>query len=238
MSTYLVDFDKETQDFNYENLLIDNKLEINKDTYKYFIYYVDKNSAKEIYIKTPKIRLIYNWSNLKYYHLKIKITPLYDKTNAFIEFIKKLEEEIIIKLPIKKKNKLEFKSLIEENNSYYLKTFYDENKIKITSDLNKTYKLTDFKANAEIQLVIKLNNIWQKNGSYGISSQLYQIKYYAPPEDHDLNFFDEVKYIPIKKIESKLENKVEETEKHPIKIPFMIDPKMLQSIKLKPVDPK
>jgi hypothetical protein len=234
MSTYLIDFDKESHNFSSDNLIIDNRIDINKDTFKYLLYYNDKNSAKEIYIKTPKIRLTYDWTNIKYSHLKIKITPKYEKTNAFIDFIKKLEEDIINKIPIKKK-KLEFRSLLEENNAHYLKTFYDENNIKITSDMkDKVYKITDFKANAEIQLVIKLSNIWQKNGAYGLSSRIYQIKYYALPEDHNINFFDEeVKYVP-KRIECKLE----EIEKLPIKIPFMIDPKMLQSIKLKPLDPK
>lgn len=237
MSTYLIDFDKEIN-FNPDNLIIDHRIDINKDTYKYLLYYSDKNSAKEIYIKTPKIRLIYDWANIKYSHLKIKISPKYEKTNSFIDFIKKLEEDIINKIPIKKK-KLEFRSLLEENNAFYLKTFYDENNIKIISDVkDKSYKITDFKANAEIQLVIKLSNIWQKNGNYGISSRIYQIKYYAPPEDHDLNFFEEfdkeIKYVPIKKIESK----IDELEKPslPVKLPFMIDSKMLQSIKLKPVE--
>ena len=234
MSTFLVDFDKEINNFNSDNLIIDHRIDINKDTYKYLLYYADKNSAKEIYIKTPKIRLTYDWANIKYCQLKIKISPKYEKTNLFIDFIKKLEEDIVNKLPIKKK-KLEFKSLLEENNAHYLKTFYDENNIKITSDMkDKSYKITDFKANAEIQLVIKLSNIWQKNGAYGISSRIYQIKYYAPPEDHGINFFDE----EVKYVQKKIEGKLEEIEKPPMKLPFMIDPKMLQSIKLKPLDPK
>ena len=41
MSYYLIDTTKNTDNFNHENIIIDNKLDINTETSKYLIYYND-----------------------------------------------------------------------------------------------------------------------------------------------------------------------------------------------------
>lgn len=239
MSYYLLDFDKNDNDFNLENIIIDDKIQIGDENFKYPIYY-NSACASEFYFKTPKIRLLYDWNNLKYSQLKIRITPKYDKTDNFINTINEIENIISNYSGIKKKKKLEFNSLIiNENNVNYLKIFYNENKIKITSDLkNKQFKINEFKANSEIQIIIKISHIWQKNGKYGLSATAYQIKYFAPPEDHDLDFFELDK--PIKQIKEKeLVNNLTSLPPVPPKndappVPrFAINPAMLQSIKLK-----
>ena len=243
MSYYLLDFDKNDSSYNLDNIIIDDKIILNEENFKYPIYYND-NHAKEFYIKTPKIRLIYDWSKLKYSQLKIRITPKYEKTENFIKIIADLENKVLNHNGIKKKKKLEFNSIITEENSInYLKVFYNENTIKITSDVkNKDFKINEFKANSEIQLIIKIPSIWQKNGKYGLSANVYQIKYFAPPEYHDLDFFDIEK--PIKNIikEKEFDSHNFSSSPPPPKADappfprFAINPSMLQSIKLKPVD--
>lgn len=248
MGIFLIDCEKEIPniEFDINNLLIDQKIEIGIGSYKYLLYY-DKNNAKEIYIKTPKIRLIYDWNTLKYSQVKLRLTPKYNKINKFIDFIENLEEKIIQHKKFNKKKTMEFKSLLHhDNNITYLKAFCNEEKIKITSDMpNKTYKITDFKANAEIQLILKINNIWQKNNSYGLACNIYQVKYYAPLEDHEFDFFSNnicdindnkitniVNNTSIKHINNTEHKKIE----IPKKIPFVINPSLLQSVKLKPAE--
>jgi len=116
MSYYLVDFDKfdkeaNTIDFDLANLIIDNKIEFGEDKFKYLVYY-NTDIARDIYIKTPKIRLAYDWTNLKYSSMKIRIAPKYSKTTEFIKFIKKLEKELENNKTINKKNTLTFKSIL------------------------------------------------------------------------------------------------------------------------------
>ena len=48
----------------------------------------------------------------------------------------------------------------------------------------------DFKINGQVDIVIKLSYIWANNNKYGLSSSMYQIKYYAPPDQLDINFID------------------------------------------------
>lgn len=61
----------------------------------------------------------------------------------------------------------------------------------ITSNLNKKVELNDFKINSEIEIVIKISYIWTNENKIGLSSQLYQIKYYAPPEELLIDFIDD-----------------------------------------------
>ena len=71
-----------------------------------------------------------------------------------------------------------------------IKCYINENP-KITSNIdNKPITLADFKINGQIELVLKLSYIWANNSKYGLSSSIYQIKYYAPPEQLDINFID------------------------------------------------
>jgi hypothetical protein len=74
---------------------------------------------------------------------------------------------------------MDFSSLIRKNKQiYYLKVDINDN-IKITSDNNNKISLNDFKINGQIELVIKLSYIWNKNNiKFGLSSHIYQIKYY------------------------------------------------------------
>ena len=195
ISYYLIDFTKEI-DFKFDNLIIGKKINSDQSYSKYYIYY-ENNTATEIYIKLPKIRSIYNLSNYKFNSINLPIYPDYDSTNNFITFIKDLENNI--QECFKKKNK-EFVSLITKKNSLQFIKMSISDSIKITSNTNTNIKLSEFKLNSELEIVIKLSYVWINQNKIGLSSQIYQIKYYAPPEQLEINFIDEEIYIPKKKI--------------------------------------
>lgn len=243
MSYFLIDFDSDKQ-YDFEDFIIDEKITISDDSNKHLIFY-DKNNAKEVYLKIPRIRLTYDWTNIKYNSIKLRLTPKYSKINNFINFVYDFEDFIVDCKTVKKKN-FDFVSILEkEKDIFYLKTFLNENKILITSDLEKKIKFTDFKNNGEIQLILKISGIWKKNNRYGLSTQIYQIKYYAPPDDLNIDMIDinENKNTKENKPNQKKEkydcdSEIIKTTNNYIKPSFGLDPQMLQSIKLKRVEKK
>jgi hypothetical protein len=192
MSYYLIDFGSSKIDFNFDNLIIGRKIKSDTDNSKYYIYYQNEPNPtpKEIFIRLPKLRLIYNLANQKFNQLNIPIYPNWEQTNNFIKFIQKLELDINDCFSNKKINK-EWVSIINKKNTLnFIKTSIYEN-YKITSDIeNKNVSFDDFKLNGQIDVVIKLSYIWCKNNKMGLSSQLYQLKYFAPPDQLDINFID------------------------------------------------
>ena len=198
MSYYLIDFSKKSPDFNFDNLIIGKKIKIDQENSKYYLYYQTnpEETPCEIYIKLPKIRLIYNMGNHKYDKISIPIYPNWDQTNSFIEWIKKFEQDIQecfseTKIP------REFVSIMSKKNMLNLFKCYINDNPKITSNIEeKPIGLADFKINGQIELVIKLSYIWANSTKYGLSSSIYQIKYHGPPDQLDINFIDPE---PIKK---------------------------------------
>jgi len=190
MTYYLIDINN-IDKFNFDNLIIGKEIEINENKSKYYIYYNPTNeSPKEIYIKIPSVRLIYALADHKYNQLNIPLYPMYDNLNKIIKFIKKLEENINIKLN-KKNQEIQFNSIISKKKLInFIKSNIDDDKIKITSNLNTKITLADFKLNSEIEMVIKLEYIWTKNNTYGISSALYQIKYLGIPTQLNIDLID------------------------------------------------
>ncbi len=237
MSYYLVDLDKDIN-FNFENLIIDSKIDLENNGCKYLIYYLDKNEPKELFVKLPKLRLTYDWKNFKYNQLKIRITPKYEKTNNMVNFFIELEDTIKSHKYFNKKS-FEFISLIIKEKCNYIKTFFQENKTKISPKM----KINEFKVNGEIEMVIRLNNIWKKDNKVGLSSQLYQIKYYPPPEDININFIDEYEEKPaivqpiIKPPTSILPPQISNFLQIPSEQPkLLINADLLKSVKLKSVE--
>ena len=57
MSYYLYDFEEE---FDYDKLIIGDKIKLENNGYRYYIYYLD-NTPKDFYIKLPSIKLIYSY---------------------------------------------------------------------------------------------------------------------------------------------------------------------------------
>jgi hypothetical protein len=189
MSYYLLDFGLSKIDFNFDNLIIGRKIKLDNNNSKYYIYYQSENEEpKEIYIRLPRLRLIYNMTNLKYNQLNIPIYPNWEQTNNFVNFIQQLESDI--ESCFSNKNKEWISILNKKNSLNFIRTSMYEN-FKITSDIkNKKVNLNDFQINGQIDVVIKISHIWNKNNKIGLSSQLYQIKYLAPPEQLEINFID------------------------------------------------
>ena len=239
MSYFLINLENESEleNFKIENLIIDSKIELDSDNNKYLLYYIDESISKEIYIKLPKIRLTNDWTHLKYNQLKIRITPKYDKTDRIINFINLLENTIKANKKFVKKTKLEFISLLIKEETHYVKTFFQENKTKVSSNSKqKDIKITDFKNNGEIQMVLKINNIWHKNNKYGLSSQLYQIKYFVPPEILNIDFIDdeiiESIRLPIVNISIEKPQPLQTPITRPM---LMINSEILKGVKLKSI---
>jgi hypothetical protein len=197
MSYYLIDFTKKEQNFDFDNIIIGKKINSDQKYFKYYIYYEENNTASELYIKLPKLRTIYNLSNHKFNSLNLPIYPEFEATTNFISFIKTLENNILE--CFNKKNK-EFVSLISKKESLqFIKMSTFEN-INITSNINKDITINDFKINSQLEIVIKLSYIWANQTKLGLSSQVYQIKYWAPPEQSEINFIDSETEKPIKKL--------------------------------------
>jgi hypothetical protein len=192
MSYYLIDFNK-TIDFNFDNLIIGRKIE-NGDSSKYYIYYLDEDIPKEIYIRLPTLRLIYGLGNRKYDMVNIPLYPNYDKVNKFVDFIRALESNIN-ELYIKKKINKEYSSLINKKNGLlFVKTNINDN-VKITSNITQpscNITLNDFKLNGMIEMVICLSYIWTNIDKIGLSSNLYQIKYNGLPEQLNVDMIDNI----------------------------------------------
>ena len=233
MSYHLIDLTKEDTNFSFENVVIGRKIPSDTSSSKYYMYYNHNNIINEMYIRLPKLRLIYPMGNNKYQQIKVPIYPNWEVTNNFIEFIQNLEKDIMECFE-NKKIKKELSSLIsKKNNFYFIKTNMNDN-IKITSNTNNMITLNDFKINGEIEMVLKVGYIWTNNNKIGLSSQLYQIKYYAPPEQLNIDFIDNIiipiiitdkQSIPVKINDSKVVSNIEiKKEVSPIKmVPSMKD---------------
>lgn len=196
MSYHLINFDNQETNFDFENFIIGRKIPIDDDLSKYYIYYQDdENTApKEIYLKVPILRLIYSLSNLKYNQINIPVYPKWSKTARFVDWIESFENNIIECFSNKKINK-EFISLISKKKLLnFLKIGLGITpEYKITSTFKENLTLSDFKINSQIQMILKINHIWQKGSKMGLSSQLYQINYIATPEQQGINFLDDEK---------------------------------------------
>lgn len=240
MSYYLIDFSKKTNDFNFDNLIIGKKITTDQENGKYYMYYQtnEMETPSEIYIKLPKIRVIYHMGNYKYDKISIPIYPNWDLTNNFIDWIKKFEldiQECFSEIKIKR----EFISILSKKNMLNLIKCYINENPKITSNINeKTIGLSDFKINSQIEIVLKISYIWTNNTKYGLSSGIYQIKYYGPPEQLDINFIDNDFNIPKKLIsqlqsqsQSHLNSIIPKIQKQESTLPQQVSIKIIPSLK-------
>lgn len=191
MSYHLIDFSQSQEpDYSFDNMLIGRKIMLDNDSSRYYIYIMEN---KEIYIRLPKVRLIYSMGNNKYTQTNIPLYPNNNINNKFIDFIKNLEHDIFECFKNKNINKefsKEFSSLIsKKNNITFLKTNITD-QLKLTSNLNRNITLNDFSINGEIEMVIKLSYIWTNINKIGLSCHLYQIKYHGSPSQLNHDFID------------------------------------------------
>lgn len=241
MSYHLIDFTQDNIDFNFDNLIIGKKINS-----KYYIYYLTSNEnndiieePKELYIKLPKIRLIYKLGNSKYNQENIPLYPNYNLLNKFINFIKDLEENIYNCFVTKYPDIIISSIINKKNNINTIKVNITDNYI-ISSNNNKL-KINDFKINSEINLILKFSFIWMKdNYKIGLSSELYQVKYNLLPFDSNINFFPDITInISSKKPNEtdKLEtqNKTNIKEDPPVRFKLIASDLLLGKQKLKPI---
>jgi hypothetical protein len=195
MSYHLIDFNDNIE-FDYDNILIGKKISNDEDTSKYYMYYVI-DSPKELYIKLPKIRYIYNLVNYKYNQLNIPLYPLWDKLSKFLKFIKELETNIFSVFENKISN-CELSNLIYKKNQISFMKINVFEKFKLYDNNNKEITFNDIKINSEIEVIVKINFIWNKNNKIGLSCNLIQINNIQSPE-----YFNNSKNIqPTKNISS------------------------------------
>lgn len=199
MSYYVIDM----KEFSFDNVVIGRKIP-SETVSKYYMYYNDNNIIKEIYIRLPKLRLIYPMGNNKYTQIKVPIYPNWDATNDFIEFIQTLENNITECFEKKKINKILSSLISKKNNFYFIKTNISDD-MKITSNTNNKLTLNDFKLNGEIEMVLRISYIWTNNTMIGLSSHLHQIKYYAPPSQLNIDFIDTIQVSSEQKLETKVD---------------------------------
>lgn len=196
MSYHLLDFNNNIE-FDYDKILIGKKISNDEETAKYYMYYII-DSPRELYIKLPKIRYIYNLGNYKYNQLNIPLYPLWDKLSTFIKFIKELETNIFSVFENKISN-CEMTNLIYKKNQISFIKINVFEKFKLYSN-NKEITFNDIKINSEIEIIVKINFIWNKNNKFGLSCNLIQI-YNIPSPD---NFIDKqvIENIDKKKLSS------------------------------------
>lgn len=181
MSYNLFDFEN---DIKLENLIIGKQLNFENNN-KYYIYYLD-SKPKDIYIKLPPTRLIYNYKNNKFNQIKLPIYPLWEKNKQFISKIKSIEKYIQNKF---KTDNVFVSCLDKKEKITSLKLNLNlDFKIKIGRNINLNIK--DLKVNGEVEGIISIPYIWEKNEKYGLSINIYQLKYIAPLDENELDFYD------------------------------------------------
>ena len=182
MSYFFLDYEN---DVNFDNIIIGPNIRFDNNSSRNYMYYID-GSPKEILIKMPLTRLIYNFQNLKFNQTKLPLYPMYDKLKKFLSFIKTLEKYV--------QSQIETESIfcnsIDKYNS--LKTI----KININPDLKITsvlegLKMSDLQQNGEVEFIIKICYIFNNNSRYGLKLSACQLKYTPPIEQLDIDFYSE-----------------------------------------------
>ena len=192
--TYLIDKFDTSNNYSFDNIIIGKKIKLNNNISKYYIYYQDdiNDSPKDLLIKIPKTRLIYKLGFSTFKQEQIALYPNYDLLQNFIIFFKEFEQNIskcfISKFPDLQLNS----SIIKKDNINFIKLKFDDT-LKISSSLNKLLTLKNLNTNSQIELIIKINNIWIKDDKFGLHLSLYQIKYYPSIIELNTNFFDDSK---------------------------------------------
>lgn len=178
MSYYILNIN--TEELDNKKILIGKQIKVHDNKFRYYLYYMD-NKPKNIFINLPSSRLLFNYENNKYDQIKIPIYPLWDQNKKFIKFIKKIEKYIKEKINI---NKIFISCLNKIDNITYIKLNMGNN-LKIIS--SNTITIKDFKINGEIEGIINLNYVWEKELNYGLSINIYQLKYIS--NDINIDFY-------------------------------------------------
>ena len=74
MSYYILNIN---EDIDFNNIIIGKEVKISDNISKIYLYWYD-TKPKDIYIKTPSLRIIHNFKHLKFNQIKMPIYPLWD----------------------------------------------------------------------------------------------------------------------------------------------------------------
>lgn len=185
MSYYLYDFEEE---FDYDKLIIGDKIKLENNSYRYYIYYLDK-TPKDFYIKLPSVKLMYSYKNNKFNQIKIPLYPMYDKTKKFISFFKKLKK--IIKQFNETDKK--YSESIEKKDNLKLLKININNDFKVIHQ-NKKLDIKELKTTSEIYGIINIPYIWENENSYGLSLNVTKMVYIPKIEDEFVDFTEKINY--------------------------------------------
>jgi hypothetical protein len=180
MSYYFIDYENEV---NFDNIIIGPNIRFDNNSSRNFIYYLD-NSPKEILIKMPLTRLMYNFQNLKFNQTKLPMYPIYDKTKRFFNFIRALENHVQLNIDTES---IFCKSIEKNNTLKTIKINFNPN-LKISSVL-EGLKINDLQQNGEVEFIIKICHIFNNNSRYGLKLSVYQLRYIPPIEQLDIDFY-------------------------------------------------
>ena len=184
MSYFIIDINTE---FDINKIILGTPVIVNDELTKVYIYYLDNDVPKELFLKVPPLRLIYSYKNLKFNQIKLPIYPIWNNTTKFIKLIKKIEKHIRVNINC---DKGVFVNSIEKaDNLTTLKMNITQN-VKISSQIYTS--LCDLKINGEVETIFNISYVWIKKNSYGLSLSCYQIKYTPRVEEINIDFFDTI----------------------------------------------
>ena len=178
-----------------ENIKIDSMFKLDNGSKRSFLYIINsKEKLCLLFIKTSRLRLIYDLKLSEYGTAKLPLYPYFKETKAFVKIIKALEKQI------KKhfQGEGEFVSCLnlKKNSLKTIKLNFKKN-LFIKSVLGDV-SVNDINQDGQLKLMIKIPYVWFRDNKYGLSLVVEQAKYYPSPTDLEIDFWsdsDEDEYI-------------------------------------------
>lgn len=170
----IIDIDNYEKEF--DNLILSKKIS-NETNGKYHIYYCDDyGNIKNVILKIPPLRLLYNYSNQSFNQVNFPLNPPYSKTKTFNKLITILENKLQEQL---NKPKLEWITNLKKiKNFKNIKlNYFGKNKVKIISNDIGITDIKDFEFGAQVEIFVHISHLWLKENKVGISYDISHIKY-------------------------------------------------------------
>lgn len=171
-----------------ENIKIDSMFKLENGSKRSFLYIINsKEKLCLLFIKTSRLRLIYDLKLSEYGTAKLPMYPYFKETKAFVKIIKALEKKI------KKhfQGKGEFVSCLnlKKNSLKTIKLNFKKN-LFIKSVLGNV-SINDVNQDGQLKLMIKIPYVWFRDDKYGLSLIVEQAKYYPSPTDLEIDFWSD-----------------------------------------------
>tara|TARA_Y100000310_G_C20463412_1_gene706427 strand:- start:187 stop:663 length:477 start_codon:yes stop_codon:yes gene_type:complete len=136
---------------------IENKIINNSDFYR--ILYSDENSIMN------GVNILFKLSQvtIERYFNKIKCNFTNSTNNAAIQFLKDIENSILVKFNTSNKRKKAIHNIEQQLNNNYIKIF--------------TNKYISYGKKSELCLLLKISGIWESETEYGITFRFFIINH-------------------------------------------------------------